>query len=323
VILNDTPGVFPTISPLYVSTVAGNNWPLKAIGYQLQLTYELAAVPASRRTFQFGDPNLTYDGTLTHQLTDTDTTITITAVGDASAALDTNDLGVGVNSAEDDLTNGVPTGNANLRFIDGTLNAPEAIHFSFDRDVLLESLTLGNLNLDGSEGVVLKFISGTNPFTGLTGYSGDYTLGADSLTFNSSVGGQTPYAITYGKNGQEELSIAAGTVLSLTSNPAFGNGFILDMITVTVPDAGPDADFDNDGDVDATDLTTWSTNFGSTTATDASGDADGDNDVDGADFLEWQRQLTGAGGVAAVPEPGGTSLLLTVLALGSTRRRRG
>ena len=63
------------------------------------------------------------------------------------------------------------------------------------------------------------------------------------------------------------------------------------------------ADFDNDGDVDATDLATLKTAFGTT----AAGDADGDGDTDGGDLLLWQQQLGGAPLVAAlntaVPEP--------------------
>jgi hypothetical protein len=322
-ILNDTPGVFPAISQVYVNTMTGNNWPLKGIGYQLDLNVTFATPPASRRTFYFGDPLRTYDTALTHQVTDNGATVTIVAVGDASAALDTNDLGVGVNSAADDLTLGLPTSENRQRFIDGTLATPEAIHLSFDQDVALESLTLGNIDLDGSESVVLQFVSGTNPFTGLTGYSGDYTLGSNSLTFTTSGGGQTPYTFTYGKNGQDELFIEEGTVLSLTANPASVSGFVLDMITVNLPGVtGPDADFDDDGVVDADDLATWKMNFGSTAATDTTGDADGDADVDGSDFLLWQQQLNAPGAVGAVPEPAAASLILAACAAAGAYRRR-
>ncbi|HEX6962908.1 MAG TPA: hypothetical protein VF175_13645 [Lacipirellula sp.] len=320
-ILNDTAGVFTPISPLYVNTTAGN-WPLKAIGYQVELNFELATPPPTRRSFYFGDPAEAYDGQTTHQFTDNDATVTITAVGDASAALDVNDLGVGVNSAEDDVTGGSPTTNNRQRFIDGTLTTPEAVHFSFDRDVSLESLTLGNIDLDGTEGVVLSFVSGTNPFTGLAGYSGDYTVGATSITFSTDDGGQTPYTFTYGKNGQDELLVEAGTVLALTANPAADNGFLLDALTVHVQGAGgPDADFDDDGDVDADDLGAWTTHVGSETATHATGDADADADVDGADFLAWQRQLTPPATVAGVPEPTAAGLLVVGLVAAACRRK--
>ena len=53
------------------------------------------------------------------------------------------------------------------------------------------------------------------------------------------------------------------------------------------------ADFDEDGDVDRADLTTWQNGYGITGATDYhQGDADGDQNVNGKDFLIWQRQFT-------------------------------
>jgi hypothetical protein len=163
--------------------------------------------------------------------------------------------------------------------------------------------------------VVLSFVSGTNPFTGLTGYSGDYTLGASSLTFNTSGGGQTPYTITYGMNSQDEIMIAAGTVLSLTSNPVFGNGFILDMITVNVPDVGLTGDYNGDGGVDAADYVVWRknpANFG------------GQQGYD-----DWRANfgdsLPGAGNgglVGTVPEPASFALILMGLMIGAAASRR-
>jgi hypothetical protein len=312
---NYSDGTFGPLPSVYVTTTGGN-WPLKGIRFEVPITFEVATTaPATRRTFQFSDPSASYDNFLTHQLTASDTTISIAAIGDAGAVLDTNNLGVGVNSNEDDFTLGLPTSNANQRFIDGSLTTPEAIQFSFDQDVSFESLTLGNFDLDGSEGVVLKYISGTNPFTGLTGYSGDYTLGADSLTFSTAGGGQTPYAITYGMNGQDEIMIAAGTVLSLTSNPAAGNGFILDMITVNV--ATLPGDHNKDGTVDAADYVVWrKTNIG------------GDQG-----YLDWRAHFgdsnlgsgaVGGSSLGAVPEPASFLLALVGLLIvgGSCRRPR-
>lgn len=84
---------------------------------------------------------------------------------------------------------------------------------------------------------------------------------------------------------------------------------------------GIPGDFDNDGDVDGADLSTWRTAFRTT----AVGDADGDSDSDGADFLIWQRNLSvdlipSVGAGAAVPEPASIALALGGLAL--LRRRR-
>lgn len=69
------------------------------------------------------------------------------------------------------------------------------------------------------------------------------------------------------------------------------------------------ADFNEDGYVNAADLTEWRGAYGPN----AAGDADGDNDTDGADFLHWQRQLA-AGSSAAVPVPEPASLTLLLLA---------
>ena len=78
-----------------------------------------------------------------------------------------------------------------------------------------------------------------------------------------------------------------------------------------------EADFDNDGDVDADDLSAWQSNQGvAGGAVRSQGDADGDLDVDGADFLLWQRQFSGNASEspqAAVPEPQSLLLFATCL----------
>ena len=73
------------------------------------------------------------------------------------------------------------------------------------------------------------------------------------------------------------------------------------------------ADFDNDGDVDNTDLAIWQGAYDLNQL----GDADGDNDTDGADLLLWQRQFgaspgsaVGAGAESTVPEPSSLVALL-------------
>jgi hypothetical protein len=74
------------------------------------------------------------------------------------------------------------------------------------------------------------------------------------------------------------------------------------------------ADFDDDGDVDSTDLAIWRAAFDLNQL----GDADGDNDSDGADFLIWQRQQGSAPAVAAtkaVPEPTATVMAVALLSL--------
>lgn len=85
------------------------------------------------------------------------------------------------------------------------------------------------------------------------------------------------------------------------------------------------ADFDDDGDVDSTDLSIWKGAYDLNQL----GDADGDNDSDGADFLLWQQQFGSAPAVAvaqpaaaAVPEPSTAVLLLAAMAGVGWRRSR-
>jgi hypothetical protein len=90
------------------------------------------------------------------------------------------------------------------------------------------------------------------------------------------------------------------------------------FITVITP-AEPE-DFNSNGAVNAEDLATWTSHFGSMGAEIQDGDADADGDVDGHDFLRWQRALAlpssppevGAG----VPEPACGVLSITVALAG-------
>lgn len=80
------------------------------------------------------------------------------------------------------------------------------------------------------------------------------------------------------------------------------------VIVPTLP-----GDFNDDGAVDAADLTQWEGDFG----LNGESDADSDGDSDGADFLAWQRQLdTAALGASAhglVPEPTTVTLVLVAV----------
>jgi hypothetical protein len=93
-------------------------------------------------------------------------------------------------------------------------------------------------------------------------------------------------------------------------------------LSISSPPELPDADFDNDNDVDDMDLSTWESGYAAGTLH-SEGDADGDNDVDGEDFLIWQEQYTGPLLVAAseaVPEPATGGMLVLVLAVLLLRR---
>lgn len=76
-------------------------------------------------------------------------------------------------------------------------------------------------------------------------------------------------------------------------------------------------DFNEDADVNGTDLASWQTGYGTSAgASHMDGDADEDEDVDGLDFLIWQREFIGPGALTSlsqVPEP--SSLLLAATSL--------
>ena len=108
-----------------------------------------------------------------------------------------------------------------------------------------------------------------------------------------------------------------------------GEAFAFDNIVITglVP-SFLEADFDENGFVDGSDLSTWSMNLGMATAAEKSdGDADGDGDVDGADFLTWQRQNTlGSAAAAAggnVPEPGRAAMAAIAMLVIAFKRSSG
>jgi len=83
------------------------------------------------------------------------------------------------------------------------------------------------------------------------------------------------------------------------------------------------ADFNEDGNVDDTDLAFWQAGYGTSIGAGLmDGDADEDGDVDGADFLTWQREFTGPSALPSlsqVPEPS-SLLLATTLLFVITRR---
>lgn len=101
----------------------------------------------------------------------------------------------------------------------------------------------------------------------------------------------------------------------------FHVGYLLNAVQLTVVDMPFfEADFDSDGDVDATDLAIWRGAYNLNQL----GDANGDNRTDGADWTIWREQFGSVPGPPpgmTVPEPGACGLLLLGCAAGALRRR--
>jgi hypothetical protein len=86
-----------------------------------------------------------------------------------------------------------------------------------------------------------------------------------------------------------------------------------------------DADFDNDGDVDGSDLLAWQRGLGPG-AMHAEGDANGDGAANAVDLAVWRFQAGWTGAAlqigSAVPEPVGLTIALVCWVVGSATRRR-
>ena len=261
-----------------------------------------AEPPPIVMTFALGRDPATPDAT-SHQLEQNGLTMQMTAVG-SGGSLDWNNNGVGVNST---LDSGTAT---DQRRINGALATPESIRFSFDADVAINSMLIGSISA-GTETLILSFVSGTNPFTGLAGYTGDYQLTANSLTFTAS-SGTAPLLVPFGEAGQDDLFVSAGTVLAITANPATGQGILFDEITVARIFVTLDGDYNHDNSVDAADYVVWRKTDGTA-----------------AGYNAWRTHFGQPAGIsssasmgAAIPEPK-ASLLLLVGILSLCVYRRG
>ena len=116
-------------------------------------------------------------------------------------------------------------------------------------------------------------------------------------------------------------SVFTGTRKYLT---ALDLAFLRDIGYSTIipdPQTFSPADFNEDSDVDASDLLAWQGAYG----LNGNGDTDDDDDTDGRDFLVWQREYTGPlpfSANVAVPEPGSAALLaLGLISWFGSRRR--
>ena len=259
--------------------------------------------------------------------------LTLNAIGAGAVfAADGNSLGV-----QSTLDTGNPNQNAR---INGELATAEELHFSFDRDVLLTSLSLAALNAGNTEQAVLRFVSGNNPFQGVDGYetAEGFTLGDDFLSFDASSATGMQHLLEFGVLGRDDLFLTAGTVLSLTADPAAGGGLLLDALTFAQPLSAVGEiliDYNLDGVVDSEDFQVFTAGFASQSDLLADGNADGT--VDASDYVLLRDRIGGAAAsvasgtglsttsfsaaqAVAVPEP--TTLWLLATTAGACWRRR-
>ena len=209
---------------------------------------------------------------------------------------------------------GTGTINGNLNSTGGQVGPGNQI-FAGTVGVSAGTLTLnGNYAQDVAGGLMIG-LGGTTP--------GQFDLlnvsGTASLAGTLDVSLLSSFAPAL--NDTFEILTASGGVTGVFDNellPVLSNGlrlFVQYEPTRVLLSTTFAADFDNDGDVDDSDLTSWESSFG----VNGGADTDGDGDSDGADFLTWQQQLGAglpiAGIVQAVPEPG--NIRLALLGLGS------
>ncbi|MCC6493191.1 MAG: hypothetical protein IT424_09235 [Pirellulales bacterium] len=173
---------------------------------------------------------------------------------------------------------------------------PNGQQFGLQAQFFDNQFPLGDLPA-GTHEVRMDLTSTTHPLTFATGQS-----------FND----------VFGTAGSGPLDIIpTGFQIYINkSSTAPWTGYI-DNIRVGLNPPALDADFNDDQQVDAGDLSIWGAAFG----VDAKGDADGDLDSDGDDMLVWQRQFGPVAAVHAVPEPAAGWLAIAAAA-GLLRARR-
>lgn len=208
----------------------------------------------------------------------------------------------------------------------------------------------GDLDLDGDQDLIAPTAGGIpeRVFLSNAATNGNHWLYLQlgGSRDNTSAIGATVYATINAGTPTErtlrrEANTNAGTFnqSDLPVHFGLGDATLIDELRIVWPDGRTQwlhdvavdqylplqyGDLDGDGDVDATDLSGWQSNFG----LNGDSDADGDGDSDGADYLAWQR-ARGLSAIAAssaaavqVPEPAAASALLPVLgALLASRSR--
>ena len=209
------------------------------------------AISAADTTFIFAGTAIGQglDGLASADRSIGDLTISLNAEG-TGATFGTNATGVGL------FSTGETGGTSSRRRINGSIN--EGITFSFNADLTITSMQIGAISTNGNEELVLEHVSGPNPFTGLTGYSGDYVVGPSQLTFSTAGGQSTPLNVPFGENGQSPLRVEKGAVLRVTTGVTADGGVLFNQISVTnVVQCTSAADFDGNGSLTPDDIVAY------------------------------------------------------------------
>lgn len=242
----------------------------------------------------------------------------------------------GNNAGDDSDGNGVSS--LALNFVADTSNPPfgvgadwrseafetvpgETLFFSIDVKFIGVSQTDYIPGADLFEGILAQVRSFDQlaPDGGTAGsFKGEHNVTLQSRNFTPSQWTTVTSSFTVPTSGFF-ADVRVSTNLFIPPSPLFAGQVLFDKLTIN----RLTADFDDDGDVDADDLTVWKGNFGPT----AAADANGDGVSDGADFLAWQREFglgvapLGNVAVSAVPEPG--SIVLASIGIAAIAMSRG
>ena len=272
----------------------------------------------STRTFTVGGGNMTFNKI--NLMPHISTPATILVSGDVNVSPLANATVTIANGAGSGTSGRVDLGGANRRFVvaDGSADADLAV-------------TVPVIN-----GGLTKAGPGTLALSGANTYAGDTTVEAGrlrlsaanlanaadlylttgsllDLTFSAGAPDLIDSLFFDGVSQQAGVWGAVGSGAPFTSPLITGTG-TLQVTTFVAPLAG---DFNGNGAVESTDLTSWQNGFGMAEGANAdNGDGDADGDVDGNDFLIWQQNLgmPQSPTAAVVPEP--TGIVLVLLAIG-------
>lgn len=229
-------------------------------------------------TFVFDHHAEAYAGLVSKTFSLHGTNLTVTAaLEDASTnsnallAANASGLYLGIQSSDD------PGGGEGPRIAN---TRDELLLLSFNHPVEITEIRLRSFNAsNGSEQLRMRLESGPDPFSGLSGYSGDYSIQASPiprLKWESTGGANGPNTVPFGVAGQAPLVVSTGTVFSIssTASSTTGGGFMVESITVELPgqvtrppaSPGPNIIMMLADDLGWTDLSTGKPNLGNGSA---------------------------------------------------------